>query len=63
MDYFDVEPIEYGSSPNVNIDILKFHNLTISHIKNKETGEDKSYLRFSLSGIGLLEVELLKQVI
>ena len=57
LDYFDAEPIEYGSSPNVNIDILKFHNLTISHIKNKETGEDKSYLRFSLSGVGLLEGE------
>ena len=57
LDYFDIEPIEFGSSPLVNTEILKFHNLTISHIRNIESGEDKSFLRFALEGIGLLEVD------
>lgn len=50
LDYFDVEPVEFGTAPNFNNTIFKFRNLTIQHIKNTEDGNAKSYLRFILSG-------------
>jgi len=49
LDYFDVSNIEYGSSPNEDLDIFKLFNLKISHIKNIDTGSDRSYLRFTLT--------------
>ena len=46
LDYYDVEPIEYGSSPAEEITFFKLFNLSISHYKNIEKGSDESYLRF-----------------
>lgn len=49
LDYFDISAIQYGSSPEEEIDIFKLFNLKISHFKNIETGSDQSYLRFTIS--------------
>jgi len=46
LDYYDLEPVEYGSAPNAENTILKFFNLEIKHIKVTDSGDSKSFLKF-----------------
>ena len=46
LNYYDIEPVEYGSAPNAENTIFKFYNLEIKHIKIKDTGDSKSFLKF-----------------
>ena len=48
LDYFDINAVEYGSSPTKETDIFKLFNLKITHFKNIDNGSGESYLRFTL---------------
>lgn len=50
LKYFDVKSQEYGSAPVFDNTVLTFFNLTIKHIRNDDTGNSRSFLRFILVG-------------
>ena len=50
LDYFDIEPVEYGTAPNYDNTIFQFRNLKIEHVRNTIDGNAKSFLKLTILG-------------